>query len=253
MTRRLAVVPARAGSKRILNKNVRAFCGRPIIAYVLEAALGSGLFDVIHVSTDSADHRAVVEGLGFDVPFLRPVALADDHTPIMPVLKHVVDEYARRGVVFDEVWLLMACAPLVEAEDLLTAATVFETATEHDALLAVAEYPAPVEWAFTRSVNHRLSPVSPGLFATRSQDLGKKYYDAGAFAAFPTARVTGSQGAGSDAGYLAYVLPGDRVVDIDDEPQWRLAEAMYAHRLRSRTFDDGSVPLSSQARSMAGG
>src|SRR5438874_1339312 len=101
MTRRLAVIPARGGSKRIKNKNIRDFCGKPMIAYVLEVARESGLFDKIHVSTESAEIRQTVERLGFAVDFARPAELADDHTPIMPVLKHVVTTYASRGQTFD--------------------------------------------------------------------------------------------------------------------------------------------------------
>lgn len=227
MTRRLAVIPARGGSKRIPNKNIRDFCGKPMIAHVLQAALASELFDVIHVSTESAEIRETVEKLGFRIDFPRTDALADDHTPIMPVLKYVADTYASRGELFDQVWLLMACAPLVDARDLQQAAELFDRSGGRDPLLAVAEYPAPIEWAFSRSEDGKLTPVQAGMFAVRSQDLEKKYFDAGSFAAFPAATVRASQGAGSDAGFVGYVLPKGKAIDIDDEADWAMAEAMY--------------------------
>ncbi|MGE4340105.1 MAG: hypothetical protein AB7E55_29750, partial [Pigmentiphaga sp.] len=146
---------------------------------------------------------------------------------IMPVLKYTTEEYLRRGRSFDEVWLLMACAPLTAATDLIAAAELFASAESETPLLAVSEYPAPIEWAFLRGDDGKLSPVKPGMFAVRSQDLEKTYFDAGSFAAFPAARVLASEGAGSDAGFIGYVLPKGTAVDIDDERDWLLAEAIY--------------------------
>lgn len=229
--KRLAVIPARGGSKRIPNKNIRDFCGKPMITHVLSAARGSGLFSTIHVSTESQSIHDVVTELGHPPDFPRPEELADDHTPIMPVLRHVAQEYARRGLNFDEIWLLMACAPLIEAQDLCSAAVLFREAGGQQPLLAVSEYPAPIEWAFRREANGALTPVQAGMFAVRSQDLEKRYFDAGSFAAFPSARVLESQGAGSDNGFIGYVLPKGTAIDIDDEQDWQLAEAIY--RVRS--------------------
>ena len=228
--KRLAIIPARGGSKRIRNKNVRAFCGKPMIAHVLEAARASGLFDVIHVSTESPAISEVVAGLGFPAEFPRPAELADDHTPVMPVLKYVTDEFARRGQTFDQVWLLMACAPLVDARDLVEAEKLFTQAGGGEPLLAVSEYQAPIEWAFSRKPDGRLEPVQSGMFAVRSQDLEKKYFDAGSFAAFPAATVQASKGAGSDSGFIGYALPKGTAVDIDDEQDWALAEAIFRIR-----------------------
>lgn len=231
MTKRIAIIPARGGSKRIPNKNIREFCGKPMIAHILQTARDSGLFDVIHVSTDSEVIRDAVEDLGFNVDFMRPKELADDHTPIMPVLKFVAETYASRGQRFDQVWLLMACAPLLSVSDLRQAAHLFEEAGAESPVLSISEYPAPIEWAFSRAPGGRMTPVQPGMFAVRSQDLGKKYFDAGAFVAFPAQVVERSEGAGSDMGLVGYVLPKERAVDIDDEADWALAEALYRSRI----------------------
>lgn len=231
MTARIAIIPARGGSKRIPKKNIRDFCGKPMIAHILQAAKISDLFDVIHVSTESADIREVVEKLGFPIDFMRPEKLADDHTPIMPVMKYVVDTYAAKGRVFDQVWLLMACAPNLGARDLQQAAAMFDRVGGGSPLVAVSEYPVPIEWAFTRSEDGKLTPAQAGMFAVRSQDMGKKYFDTGSFAAFPAATVQASQGAGSDSGFVGYVLPKGAAIDIDDEADWALAEAIYRLRI----------------------
>lgn len=230
MTRRIAIIPARAGSKRIPNKNIRDFCGKPMIVHILKEAHSSGLFDIIHVSTESDEVCKTVETLGYQIDFMRPVELADDYTPIMPVLKYVVDTFATRGQEFDQVWLLMACAPLIEESDLIQAATLFEQEGAKDPVIAVSEYPVPIEWAFTRASTGKLTPIQPGMFAIRSQDMKKKYFDAGAFAVFPAAKVQAFEGAGSDAEFIGYVIPKSKAIDIDDEADWAVAEAMYRNR-----------------------
>jgi len=225
--KRLAIIPARGGSKRILNKNIRDFCGQPMITHVLDTARESGLFSIIHVSTESDSIREVATTFGFPPDFPRPEALADDHTPIMPVLRYVTEEYAARGQHFDEVWLLMACAPLIKSEDLIAAASLFSENGSNSPVLAVAEYPAPVEWAFRRSKEGSLKAVQPGMFAVRSQDIEKAYFDSGSFAIFPSSRILSSAGAGSDEDFVGYVLPKNSAIDIDDEEDWKFAELLF--------------------------
>jgi len=225
--KRLAIIPARGGSKRIPNKNIRDFCGKPMITHVLNAASESGLFDRVHVSTESETIRDVVSQHGYPPDFSRPLELAEDHTPIMPVLRHVTEEYNKLDIHFDEVWLLMACAPLIQSEDLLSAAQLFQEAGSIKPLLAVSEYPAPVEWAFKLGVDGELTPMQAGMFSLRSQDIEKSYFDAGSFAVFPAPHVLQAQGAGSDEGFIGYVLPKGAAIDIDDEDDWYLAEAIY--------------------------
>ena len=225
--KRLAIIPARGGSKRILNKNIRDFCGQPMITHVLGAARDSGLFSAIHVSTESESIREVAAMFGFPPDFPRPEALADDHTPIMPVLRYVTEEYARRAQHFDEIWLLMACAPLVKSGDLIAAASLFSENGSNSPVLAVVEYPAPIEWAFRRSKEGSLKAVQPGMFAVRSQNLEKAYFDSGSFAVFPSSRVLGLAGAGSDEDFVGYVLPKNSAIDIDDEEDWKFAELLF--------------------------
>jgi pseudaminic acid cytidylyltransferase len=228
-TRRIAIVPARGGSKRIPSKNIREFCGRPMISYILDTAAASGLFDVIHVSTDSDQVSSVVDELGFTVDFKRPVELADDVTPILPVLRYVVEEYQRRGKQFDVVCLLYACAPLIDSQDLQSAAKMFERIGGKNVVLGVTAYPVPVEWAYMREEGGHLVPVEPGAFQIRSQDLVTKFYDAGAYAFFPVERITSNR-THSDDDFYGHVLPRYKSVDIDSPDDWMMAEILYRGR-----------------------
>ena len=126
MTRRLAIIPARGGSKRIPRKNILDFCGKPMVGHILATAKKSELFTVIHVSTDDDEICKIVSNLGFSPDFKRSNDLADDTTPILPVLKQVTEKYLELGKSFDEVWLLMSCAPLIEPKDLQAAANLFK-------------------------------------------------------------------------------------------------------------------------------
>jgi len=228
MIRRIAIIPARGGSKRIPDKNIRDFCGKPMIAYALNAAKDSGLFEVIHVSTDSQRIVDVVEHLGFPIDFPRSAELADDYTPIMPVLKYVLETYLSRGVIFDQVCLLMATSPLVEAEDIRGASELYDKNRGARPVLSITSYPVPVEWAYRRRrADGGITPLQPGMFAIRSQDLEAKYYDSGCFAFFPAQYVLNSEGAGDDGNFIGYILPKYKVVDIDAEEDLILAEAIY--------------------------
>lgn len=226
-TRRLAIVPARGGSTRVPDKNIRDFGGRPMIAHILDIARRSALFDTIHVSTESSRIADVVERLGYRVEFLRPAALAQDQTPLMPVLRDSAEEFHVRAQQFDEIWLLMACAALIEPDDLAGAARLYTEREGQSSVLSVAPYPAPVEWAYRRLADGRLRPTEPGKFAIRSQDLETKYYDTGTFGVFPAKRVLESTGAGDDTGFVGYVLPRHKAIDIDTEEDWKFAEIIF--------------------------
>ena len=227
MPSRIAIIPARGGSKRIPNKNIRDFCGKPMIEYVLNAAKDSGLFKLIHVSTDSDLVANIVSDLGFPVDFMRPIELSDDYTPIMPVLKFVLERFAELGSFYDQVWLLMPCAPNISASDLVKAALILENASPGSSLVTVSEYPVPIEWAFEKLPTGQLRSLQPGMFAFRSQDIKPSFYDTGTFAAFNSNIVLNSNGAHSDAEYVGYVLPKGSAIDIDNESDWINAEALF--------------------------
>jgi N-acylneuraminate cytidylyltransferase len=232
--KRIAIIPARGGSKRILKKNIKDFCGKPIISYVLDVIKDSNLFDVIHVSTDSVEIADTVESLGFPVDFMRDDSISDDHTSIMPVLKWVIDRYKDDDVEFDEVASIMPCAPFIEASDLLNASKLLRDNNFNNPVLAISTYSAPIEWAFKRNCDGLLDPVQPGAFAKRSQDLPVHYFDTGSFAFFPRNYIENSKGAGSDTSYIGQLVEKFKAIDIDDIDDWNYAEMVYYGMLKKK-------------------
>lgn len=226
MSKCIAIVPARGGSKRIPHKNIIDFCGRPLITYSLEAARKSGLFDVIHVSTDDDEIRAVTEDFGLSVDFMRDPALADDFTGVRPVMQAVLREYDRRGHSFDDVCLLMPTSPLIDAEDLITGYDAFRANGRERYVVAVAPFNAPVEWAFTLGEDKALTPREPGMFEVRSQDIEQTFYDAGAYCYFPAKPVMDGTLAADDK-FSGVVLPAHKAIDIDDPEHLELAKRIY--------------------------
>lgn len=223
--KRLAIVPARGGSKRIYQKNIAQFHGHPIIYYTLETARSSGLFDLIHVSTDCDVVFSVVRDLGFEPEFVRPIELAADDTPLFPVLRFVVEKFANLGKFFDEVWLLMPCAPLLDQGDLLSASMLF--ANTGGPILSVCEYPAPIEWAYQKSPNGRLQSISIEKSALRSQELEVKYYDAGLFAIYSSEQLRRDINLGRDLDFYGFLVSRMKAVDIDYKYDWEYAEEMF--------------------------
>lgn len=221
--KRLAIIPARGGSKRIKNKNIRMFHHRPIIHHTLDYTVKSDLFQTIHVSTDADQIRQSVQDFGLNIDFKRPDHLSGDDTTLFDVLKFTVSEYNRLGQNFDEIWLIMACAPLTLADDLIEAARIFDP--NQGLMIAVAEMPVPVEWAYTPTDQGLLKFVQPEGHQFRSQDLSSCYYDAGAFAVFTENQFQQDHFTASPI--QPYYLPKHRSVDIDTEDDWILAESLF--------------------------
>jgi pseudaminic acid cytidylyltransferase len=222
---RIAIIPARGGSKRIERKNIVDFCGRPLLTYSLDAARDSGLFDLVHVSTEDRAIADVAAAHGFAPEFLRDPALADDRTPLLPVLKWVLERYAAAGRQFDTACLLMPTAPLIEASDLRNGCALFERSGKEAPVLAASSFPCPVEWAMRLGPDGRLRPVDPAKTQIRSQELETAYYDAGSFMVFSVAQIMAYPAL--PASYLAYLLPRHKAVDIDDREDLALAERLY--------------------------
>ncbi len=222
----LAIIPARGGSKRIKNKNIVDFCGRPMISYSLDCARESGLFDRIHVSTDSPEIAEVAARLGHPVDFLRAPELADDMTPLMPVIEWVAQQYVARGEALDSICLIMPCAPLIRPADLRGAYKVFQEQGPELPVLAVVPYAFPIQRALYRGDDRLLHPLFPEHWSKRSQDLPKTFHDAGAFYFFGAEQVLrGGQTIGNDM--VPYVMPRHRAVDIDEPEDLQLAETIY--------------------------
>ncbi|MCA8909703.1 MAG: pseudaminic acid cytidylyltransferase [Rhodospirillaceae bacterium] len=214
-----AILPARGGSKRIPRKNIKAFCGRPMIAWPIAAALQSGAFARVVVSTDDAEIAAVARGLGAEVPFVRDARLADDFADTKSV---IADAVARLGLADDAVaCCLYPTAAFAGPDDLRNGvAALAEPGVRW--VMSVAEYATPVQRSY-RIDGGRLVPNTPDAMAKRSQDLEPVYFDAGQFYC---ARVATWRDAASPMWDRPkpVVLAKGRVVDIDTPEDWALAE-----------------------------
>lgn len=223
---RLAVIPARGGSKRIPGKNIRDFCGKPIIVWSIEAAIQSGCFDHVIVSTDSAEIAAVAKQHGATVPFMRPAALSDDHSGTIPVIRHATlwaDEHY--GPV-ESVCCIYATAPFVRPGDIQAGLEQLE-ATKADYIFSVTSFAFPIQRSVRIGRDGLVELIQPEFETARSQDLEEAYHDAGQFY-WGTAHAW-REGlpimSGPNSG--AYVLPRARVQDIDTPEDWDRAEAMF--------------------------
>lgn len=225
--KRLAIIPARGGSKRIPHKNIKSFCGKPMMLHSAQAAQDAGVFSVIHISTDDEKIEAVATTHGFSPDFRRPDALSCDHTTMMEAIKFVVEEYEKLNVFFDTVALIYATSPLVSSDDLKDACLEFEKSDKKKAFLAVTPFPAPIEQAFRMKENSDLYPDDAVALSTRTQDLEHAYYDAGMFAIYTPEYIKTSVGGGDFSTFKGYIVPSFRVTDIDWPEDWVRAESLY--------------------------
>jgi pseudaminic acid cytidylyltransferase len=221
---RLAIIPARGGSKRIPRKNIRAFEGRPIIDYSIAASRASGLFDRIVVSTDDAEIAEVARRSGADVPFVRPAALADDHAATVPVVRHAIDWCAEHGTPADEVCCVYATAPFVTAAELRAAHELLSAGI--DFVFTAARFHFPPQRGLLVDANGLVRPLLPEAIAKRSQDLPPVLHDAGQFY-WGTAAAWQRHELIFCARARAYELPAERVQDIDTADDWARAEGLY--------------------------
>ncbi len=226
---KIAVIPARGGSKRIPRKNIKHFHGKPMIAYPIEAAITSGCFDKVIVSTDDAEIAEVAEQYGAEVPFLRPSDISDDYATTMDVMQHALMWCKDNGWNIDAVCCLYATAPFVSSESLCRGLEML-TSRPLDYCFSATEFSFPIQRAFRLNDAGRVEMFQPEHFATRSQDLETAYHDAGQFywgtyAAFSAGKPFFSANA------MPVILPGEQVQDIDTQSDWDKAVVLY-HLLR---------------------
>jgi len=221
----VAIIPARGGSKRIPRKNIRLFAGKPIIAYSIEAARASGLFDRVIVSTDDQEIAAVAENFGAEIPFLRPKALADDHAGTNAVVRHALQWYRERQEMPQYACCLYATAPFVQTGYLRQG---FEklVASGKSFAFSVTSFPFPIQRAIKIRPDGAVEPFCPEQVFVRSQDLEEAYHDAGQFywgraEAFLRDAVVFSPES------VPVILPRHLVQDIDTEEDWKRAELMF--------------------------
>jgi N-acylneuraminate cytidylyltransferase len=229
---KVAVIPARGGSKRIPRKNIRAFCGKPIIAWTVAALKASGCVDKIIVSTDDEEVAAVARDVGAEAPFVRPASLSDDYAPTLPVVAHTIAELQLSGVAPTYVCCAYATAPLMDPSDLRTALKELEVGS-WDYVFSATTYAFPIHRALRTLSSGGVGPVFPEQIGFRSQDLPTVFHDAGQFywgqvSAFTQQRPIFS------ARSRAHLIPRHLVQDIDTTEDWVRAELIF------RTFRETS-------------
>ena len=223
---RLCVIPARGGSKRIPRKNIKEFCGKPMISYSISAAVDSGLFDKVVVSTDDEEIASVAKRYGAEVPFMRPAQLADDYAGTTAVVAHAIEWQHSHGEVASKVCCLYATAPFVQATDLQMGFDILESSGAEYAF-SVTSYAFPIQRAICITQNQRVEMFQPEHFNTRSQDLEEAWHDAGQFYwGNGSAWLEGTAIFSSDAAPV--ILPRHRVQDIDTPEDWIRAELMFS-------------------------
>lgn len=221
----VAIIPARGGSKRIPRKNIKEFCGKPMIAWSIEAAQKSGVFDRIIVSTDDEEIAEVARQYGAEVPFMRPEELSNDFAGTIPVIRHATDWLISHDCAVDFVCCIYATAPFIRAEDIVLGLGTLQEQLG-DYAFTVSRFPYPIQRALKVSDEQRISMFSPDMFHVRSQDLEESWHDAGQFY-WGTSSAWLNEKPIFSADSYSIELPRERVQDIDTPEDWRVAEWLF--------------------------
>lgn len=215
----LCIIPARGGSKRIPRKNVKNFLGKPIIVYSIEAALNSGLFDEVMVSTDDEEIAKVAIQYGAKVPFMRSAKTSNDFATLADVIDEVKEEYEKLDIVFNYICCVLSTAPLIKVDYLKTSYDVL-IKEKVDTVFPIVRFSYPVQRGL-RSDGGKVSYLYPEYAKSRSQDLEPVYYDAGMF--YWMKFEKGLKGVDK----RGVVIPESEAQDVDNEQDWKLAELKY--------------------------
>lgn len=222
----IAIIPARGGSKRIPRKNVRPFCGKPMIAWSIDAARQSSLFDAVIVSTDDEEVAAVAESFGAEAPFRRPSDLSDDHTPTMPVIAHAIRWWEENRAAVECCCCVYATAPFLKPKFLRKGLEVLQTHPDAHFAFSVTSYASPIFRALRITGNGRMEMFWPENELKRSQDLPDAWHDAGQFYWGRNNAFLENEGVFTAESYPV-ILPRHLVQDIDTPEDWERAERMF--------------------------
>ncbi len=226
---RIAIIPARGGSRRIVNKNLVDFFGKPIISYTIDNAIQSKLFDKIHVSTDSAKVKKFLKKRKISIEFQRPKKLSGDNVPISEVLRFVVNQYKKKKFFFNEIWLLYACSPLITHMDLISASKKFNLTKKKYPMMSIREYDAPIQWAYKKK-RDIYSPVNKKFLKLRSQDIEKNFFESASFIIFSSSQLYKK----NNFKFYGFELKKNYAQDIDTIEDLEIAKALYQHNLKSK-------------------
>lgn len=220
----IAIITARGGSKRIPRKNIKEFCGKPILAYSIEAAVASGIFDTVMVSTDDKEIAEAAGRYGAQVPFFRSEVASNDYATTNDVLLEVLDEYEKRGERFETACCIYPTAPFVTAQKLINAVEQLKM-SDADTLIPVVAFSYPPQRAMIVE-NGRLVFEYPQYLDSRSQDLTPHYHDAGQFYVFRTEAFRKNRKL-MVGNILPMIVSELEVQDIDSQTDWEVAEMKY--------------------------
>ena len=220
----LCIIPARGGSKRIPRKNIKPFMGKPIMAYSIEAALKSSLFDKVMVSTDDEEFAEVAKQYGASVPFLRSEATANDYATTVDVLMEVIETYKQRGMEFDTICCLYSTAPFVTSDRLKEAYS--KLSDNVDACFTMVEYSYPIQRSLRINEVGQVEMIYPEHLKSRTQDMEKVYHDAGQFYFVKTKTLIAEKTVWCKR-TAPLVLSELEVQDLDTLTDWQLAEMKY--------------------------
>lgn len=222
--RNLCIIPARGGSKRILRKNIKPFLGKPIVTYSIKAALDSGLFNEVMVSTDDSEIAEIAKKCGATVPFIRSKKNSDDFATTYDVIKEVIENYKKQEQEFDNLCCIYSCAPFVSANTLKLG---FSKLIDEnlDSVFPIISFSFPIQRALCDK-DGKISMIEEKYLNVRSQDLKKRYHDAGQFYWCNTVKLMESKKllTSNTGGIIISELDAQ---DIDTETDWKLAELKY--------------------------
>lgn len=222
---KLCVIPARGGSKRIPRKNIRHFCGKPMIAYAIEAAKSSNLFDSIVVSTDDSEIATICETFGAEIPFMRPDELANDYVGTIDVIAHAINECEKNAFKPETVCCIYPCVPLIHVDDIHRALVLLQSNAHANYAFPVTEFPSAIQRGLRRDEKGLMSSFYPEYEQTRSQDLERACYDVGQFYwGHRNSWLKNKKIHNSGVGLL---IPSWRAVDIDTDDDWSRAEFLF--------------------------
>ena len=217
----LAIIPARGGSKRIPRKNIKDFLGKPIIAYSIQAALKSELFDEVMVSTDDEEIAEIAKKHGAKVPFMRSDKTADDHATLADVLDEVKNEYLKQNKTFDNICCILPTAPLITLENFKKGYDLL-LMKNADSVRPIVRFSYPIQRA-VKAQDGKLSMFYPEYLKTRSQDLEPAFHDAGQFY-----WMRFEAGLGDD-NKIGFEIPETMAQDIDTTADWKIAELKFKY------------------------
>lgn len=223
---KIAIIPARGGSKRIPRKNIRDFHGKPMIGWAIEAAHQSGCFDHVVVSTDDEEIGEIAQGFGAVCPFVRPQNLADDFTPLVPVVRHAIMQSAAEFGAIEAACCILATAPFMKPSDLSDCYDILK-AGRNTYVLPVTSFPFPIQRAVKKRPDGRIEMFEPDHYLTRSQDLEESYHDVGQFY-WASTQTWMAKDELFDKDAFGFEIPRSQAQDIDTMEDWHQAERLFA-------------------------